>query len=64
VNTNDTIFNLVEFVDNDAFTNFESVLVQLSPKEAVIVTPTPSQGDDGKKIELVKTVMFDMLMTF
>jgi hypothetical protein len=28
--------NLIEFVDNDSLTNFESVLVQLAPKEAVI----------------------------
>lgn len=36
INMNEWQIHLLEFFDDDALTNFESVLVQLSPKEAVI----------------------------
>lgn len=45
MNMNEWQIHLVEFVDNDALTNFESVLVQLAPKEAVFPV-TASQSED------------------
>ncbi|CAG7725813.1 unnamed protein product, partial [Allacma fusca] len=45
INTNECTINLLEFADGEGFNNFESVLVQLSPKEAVVVAGA-SQSDD------------------
>ncbi|KAI8913720.1 muts domain V-domain-containing protein [Entophlyctis helioformis] len=42
-------FGVCEFVDNETFTNFESVLIQLGVKECVI--PDDSQSYDIKKIK-------------
>jgi DNA mismatch repair ATPase MutS len=42
---NEWEIHLIELADNDALTNFESVIVQLSPKEAVFPTST-SHSDD------------------
>ena len=45
--------NLVEFVDNDSLTNFESVLVQLAPKEAVIGF-TAAQTEEAATVRKVR----------
>jgi len=42
---NECQIHLLEFLDNDALTTFESIVVQLCTKEAVVAT-SPSQGDD------------------
>jgi len=49
---NEWEIHLIEFVDNDAFTNFESIIVQLSPKEAVYPT-SMSQTDDASSLKKV-----------
>lgn len=36
INMNEGHIHLIEFLDDDCFTNFESVIVQLAPKEAVV----------------------------
>lgn len=43
---------LVEFADNDALTNLESVLVQLAPKEAVFPSAS-SQTDETIMLQKV-----------
>lgn len=45
INMNEWQIHLIEFFDDDALTNFESVVVQLAPKEAVVPAST-SQSED------------------
>ncbi|CAL8100976.1 unnamed protein product [Orchesella dallaii] len=45
VNMNEWQIHLFEFLDNDALTTFESIVVQLSPKEAVLPT-SPTHAED------------------
>lgn len=45
VNLNECEIHLLEFADNDSLTNLESVLILLSPKEAVFPVVASQAGD-------------------
>lgn len=45
INMNEWQIHLIEFLDDDSLTNFESILIQLSPKEAVIPLSTTRNED-------------------
>lgn len=56
VNTNECVINLIEFLDNEMFSNFESVLVQLSPKEAVV--PIAAGSPSSEDLNNIQKVLF------
>ena len=60
VNMNEWILNVIEFADNESLTNFESVLVQLSPKEAVICA-TASQSEEQATLTKVSFFLYHVL---
>lgn len=49
---NECEIHLIELADNECLNNFESILVQLSPKEAVFPLST-SQNDEMKTLKKV-----------
>ncbi|ODN00753.1 DNA mismatch repair protein Msh2 [Orchesella cincta] len=52
VNMNEWQIHLLEFLDNDALTTFESIVVQLSPKEAVLPV-SPSHAEDTAALKTI-----------